>query len=34
MEYLLFSLWIALMVIMLGKTILAHRSLKKLLDRK
>ncbi len=34
MEYLLFSLWIALMVLLLGKTILAHRSLKKLLDRK
>ncbi len=34
MEYLLFALWIALMAIMLGKTIVAHRSLKKMLDRK
>ena len=33
MEYLLFTLWISLMILMVGKTIFAYRSLQKTLDR-
>ncbi len=33
MEYLLFFLWITVMVLMVGKSIVAHRSLKKMLNR-
>ncbi|KSA14145.1 hypothetical protein I600_738 [Maribacter dokdonensis DSW-8] len=33
MEYLLFTLWISLMILLVGKTIVAYRSLQKTLNR-
>lgn len=33
MEYLLFTLWISLMILMVGKTIFAYRSLQRTLDK-
>ena len=33
MEYRLFCVWITAMVFMVGKSIVAHRSLKKMLNR-
>jgi|GEM_PF-3102684 len=34
MEYLLFSVWIAAMVVMIGKSILAYRSLQRAINEK
>lgn len=34
MEYLLFSVWVAAMVVMIGKSILAYRSLQRTINGK